>query len=200
MKFLVNFVDFFCFAFYIERTSNAVFRFYIWDGEGCFTTSIDTDNFNEYPPWRPDGGYGLNGEDCPVAQIYRSLKVSAEFRQLFADRIQKHFFNGGVMTTNELTKKWNELASVVSIMCDSFYGETLNERTKDVWIPDRPSYIFQQYKNENLWSDYKAPVIVPHGGNVTSGFSVAIHDPNFAGTIYYTTDGSDPRESPPPGC
>ena len=176
-----------------ERTSNAVFRFYIWDGEGCFTTSIDTDNFNEYPPWRPDGGYGLNGEDCPVAQIYRSLKVSAEFRQLFADRIQKHFFNGGVMTTNELTKKWNELASVVSIMCDSFYGETLNERTKDVWIPDRPSYIFQQYKNENLWSDYKAPVIVPHGGNVTSGFSVAIHDPNFAGTIYYTTDGSDPR-------
>jgi len=135
----------------------------------------------------------LNGEDCPVAQVYRSLKASPEFRLLFADRIQKHFFNNGVMTETKLTEGWEKLAVNMRVMYDSYFGGALSERTKDVWIPQRPTYIFQQYTAENLWTDFKAPTFDKYGGDVPAGFDVVLHNPNFAGDIYYTTDGSDPR-------
>ena len=177
-----------------ERSSNGVFRFYIWDAEGACATPIDTDNFNEYPPWRPGGGYGLNGEDCPIAQIYRSLKSTPEFRLLYADRAQKHYFNNGSMMEANLTETWEKLAVKMRVMYDSFFGGALSERAKNVWIPQRRYYVFQQLSNENLWPDTKAPDFNQHGGVFDPGFNVVINNPNSAGTVYYTTDGTDPRQ------
>jgi len=72
-------------------------------------------------------------------------------------------------------------------------GGSLNVQTRTYWIPNRRTYIFQQFNNENLWPDTQAPYFNKPGGEVSSGFNLAIYKKSAAGTIYYTLDGSDPR-------
>jgi hypothetical protein len=50
------------------------------------------------------------------------------------------------------------------------------------------------FKSQGLWPNTVAPVFGQHGGNVTTGFSLSITNPNGASaTVYYTTNGIDPR-------
>ncbi|MEX2186391.1 MAG: lamin tail domain-containing protein [Pirellulales bacterium] len=60
------------------------FKFYMWDSEWSLGMQSDV-NSNQV-------GVG-NG----VAQPYGLLRANAEFRLQFADRLQKHFFNGGAL-------------------------------------------------------------------------------------------------------
>ena len=181
-----------------ERSSNGVFRFYVWDAEGCFfnnnLNTIDKDAFNQNPALIAGGGKGLNGEDTPIANIWQSVKQSPEFQLLFADRIQKHYFNNGCMMESNLISEWNKLENIIKPMFESFFTDTFDDRTRTQWIPQRRPYIFQQFKNENLWPDTHAPYFNKYGGTVTSGFQVVIYNTNSAGTVYYTIDGSDPRQ------
>ncbi|MCK5851668.1 chitobiase/beta-hexosaminidase C-terminal domain-containing protein [bacterium] len=180
-----------------ERSDSGVFRFYVWDAEGCFFNNglngIDKDAFNQNPALKEGGGEGLNGEDTPIANIWQSVKRSAEFRLLFADRIQKHYFADGCMMDSKLTQAWNELETIIIPMFESFFPDTFDARTKTEWIPQRRSIVFQQFKNETLWPDTHAPYFNKHGGAISSGFQAAIYNTNSAGSIYYTTDGTDPR-------
>ncbi|MCK5852788.1 lamin tail domain-containing protein [bacterium] len=181
-----------------DRSTNGIFRFYVWDVEGCCYNgnSINVDGFNQHPLWQSGGGEGLNGENTPIANIWRKIRASQDFRLLFADRIQKHFFDNGCMTENKLVEEWNKLETVMRPMYSYFFGGTLDTRTRTSWIPQRRHYLFQQFKNENLWPDTHAPYFNRHGGVITSGFEVVIYNTNLvaAGTIYYTLDGNDPRQ------
>ena len=171
--------------------------FYVWDAEGScyFGNAINVDSFNQNPSWQPGGGTGLNGENTPIANIFQALKPSSEFRLLFADRIQKHYFNNGCMSPG---KPYPNLAETRKMLCHqcflSFFGGSLDVRTRTQWIPQRRPYVFQQFSNENLWPNTRAPYFNQHGGIVNSGFEVVINNTNSAGTIYFTTDGSDPRQ------
>jgi len=177
-----------------ERSENGLFRFYVWDAEGSFYNGneITIDSFNQNPGWQPNGGAGLNGENTPIANIYRRLRYSVEFRLLFADRIQKHYFNNGCMIKSNLLKTWFELEDIMRPMLNSFFGESFDIFTRK-WIDRRRAYVFRQFINENLWPDTRAPYFNQHGGLISSGFEVVIHNTNSSGTIYYTIDGSDPR-------
>jgi len=179
-----------------ERSDSGLFRFYVWDAEGSFFNGNDIakDSFNQNPAWQPGGGTGLNGENTPVAIIFQALKSSAEFRLLFADRIQKHYFNNGCMIQANLISEWNKLETIMKPMFSAFFGGWYDDRTRTQWIPQRRPYVFQQFSNENLWPDTHAPYFNQHGGLISSGFEVVIYNTNSAGTIYYTTDGSDPRQ------
>jgi len=181
-----------------ERSDSGLFRFYVWDAEGCFfnngLNNIDKDAFNQNPALKAGGGEGLNGEDTPIANIWQSVKESREFRLLFADRIQKHYFNNGCMMESNLISKWNTLEDIIKPMFESFFTNAFDARTRTQWIPQRRPYIFSQFSNENLWPDTHSPYFNRHGGSITSGFQVAIYNTNSAGIIYYTLDGSDPRQ------
>ncbi|MCK5851669.1 chitobiase/beta-hexosaminidase C-terminal domain-containing protein, partial [bacterium] len=178
-----------------ERSDSGLFRFYVWDAEGSFLngSAITVDSFNQNPSYAPNGGKGLNGENVPIANIFQDLKPSSEFRLLFADRIQKHYFNNGCMIQANLINTWQELENIMAPMFTSFFGGSLNVSTRTQWIPNRRPYVFQQFSNENLWPDTHAPYFNQHGGSIPSGFEVAIFNSNSAGSIYYTTDGTDPR-------
>jgi len=181
-----------------ERSTNGTFKFFVWDAEGSFYNgnAIDIDSFNQNPKWQSGGGTGLNGENTPVAAIWRALKASAEFRLLFADRIQKHYFDNGCMIKDNLVTEWNKLEIIMRSMYAAFFGTaygSFNSSTKTSWIPQRRTYLFQQFKNEGLWPDTSAPFFNQHGGAVTSCFEVTISHTNSSGTIYFTADGSDPR-------
>ena len=53
----------------------------------------------------------------------------------------------------------------------------------------------QIQKDDSAASVVEAPVIAPEGGYVTSDPTVTITCPMSDATVYYTTDGSDPKES-----
>src|SRR5205814_8091670 len=50
-------------------------------------------------------------------------------------------------------------------------------------------------RNQNYYPPINPPTFNRQGGNVSSGFQVTLSNPNSGGTIYYTTDSSDPRLS-----
>ena len=97
------------------------------------------------------------------------------------------------MMVPNLTNLWNELGVIMQPMCNYFFGDSFNELVLTNWIPERQPYVFDQFRNEGLWPDISAPYFNQHGGSVTSGFSVVISQTNSSGNIYFTTDGTDPR-------
>jgi len=185
-----------------ERSDNASFKFFVWDAEGSFynrnlptNISITNNSFTQNPIYNQNGGAGLNGENTPIANVFQALKPSSEFKLLFADRIQKHYFDDGCMVENNLVAEWNKLETIMAPMFSSFFpsGGSLDVKTRTEWIPQRRPYVFQQFRDEGFWPDTTAPSFNKHGGSITSNFEVAISNPNSSGNIYFTTDGSDPR-------
>jgi PKD repeat protein len=62
------------------------------------------------------------------------------------------------------------------------------------WFPNRSSRVLQQLRSARLYPTLAAPEFSRHGGEVAPGFSLSMSLPGGGnGTIYYTTDGSDPR-------
>lgn len=124
-----------------------------------------------------------------------------EYKVLLADRIHKHFFNDGAMTPAKniarLQKRVNEVQT-------SFFSEAArwNFRTPATWQGFQDNLLNNQFntltntmiarfKAAGMYPNLVAPVFSQHGGAVLPGFQLAMTAP--AGTIYYTTDGTDPR-------
>jgi len=59
------------------------------------------------------------------------------------------------------------------------------------WFPQRSGVVLAQLRNAGLYPSIDAPVFSQLGGTVPSGFGLVISA--AAGTVYATTDGSDPR-------
>ena len=67
----------------------------------------------------------------------------------------------------------------------------------NTWLPARSAIFLQQLKDADLYPDTDAPAFNQHGGTIPSGFSLIItagENDSQAGTIYFTTDGSDPLQ------
>jgi Lamin Tail Domain/CotH kinase protein/Fn3 associated/Chitobiase/beta-hexosaminidase C-terminal domain len=185
-----------------EKSDTGMFRFTIWDADGIAESWIFGNNceycnitaFDSFPNWTsPTGLNNLAGD--PISEIYRALKTNPDFRQLFADRIHKNYHNGGVMTQSHLIDKWWEVQNEVSSVLP--YQDTY---VPNVFLPNREPYVLLAFENNGLYNrSFGAPVFnvngsYKFGGYVSSTDSFTITDPcNSGGTIYYTTDGSDPR-------
>ncbi|MEC9350438.1 MAG: PKD domain-containing protein, partial [Planctomycetota bacterium] len=62
------------------------------------------------------------------------------------------------------------------------------------WFPNRSSRVLQQLRSAQLYPGLAAPAFSRHGGDVPPGFELGMSLPaGEQGSIYYTTDGSDPR-------
>ncbi|UCE47167.1 MAG: CotH kinase family protein, partial [Phycisphaerales bacterium] len=67
------------------------------------------------------------------------------------------------------------------------------------YMRDRSGIVLDQLRYTDLYPDVEAPVFYingsyQHGGQTSTGDDLTIDNPNPSGTIYYTTDGSDPRK------
>ncbi|MCB1125778.1 MAG: lamin tail domain-containing protein, partial [Verrucomicrobiae bacterium] len=60
------------------------------------------------------------------------------------------------------------------------------------YFPRRSAIVLDQFRSAGLYPVTAAPTIIPAGGVLPPGETVTLSAP--AGTIYYTTDGSDPRQ------
>ena len=146
--------------------------------------------------------------------LHLQLKTNSEYVLHFADHVQKHFFNGGALTPAACTARYQKRMDEISmaIIAESArwgdYKSSTKARTKDDdWLPannwvknnffnaspsTRTAVVLSQLKTAGLFPSVSAPVFSQFGGQVNSGYSLVITA--AAGTIYYTTDGSDPRQ------
>jgi hypothetical protein len=189
-----------------ERSENSKWRFSIWDAEGteqwyfgadcakCADTAFD--KFPSYltPPM------GLNAGDWPICRIYRALKTNPNFRQLFADRIHRHYKNNGIMSTARILTTWNDTVNEIKPVLPAYDGVLPPSFVGTVFLPKREPYVLTAFQTNGLYNlALGAPVFnvngsYKFGGYVSTSDTFTMTDPcSSGGTIYYTTDGSDPR-------
>ncbi len=188
-----------------RRSNDGKLTFSIWDAEGLAETwefgsngeSMYKTAFENFPSWTsPTGLNNLTWE--PISQLYRALKANPEFRQLFADHVHRYFRNDGILTKPHLLAKWWEVFAEVS----GALPETSAFPARyvpDTFIPKREPHVLTAFANNNLFSTtFGYPIFhingsYQHGGYVSSGSTLTITQSTPSGTLYYTTDGSDPR-------
>lgn len=163
-----------------ERISESKFRFVLWDAElalGLYGYPVTANTFNNREAL---------ANSSEIATLYKKLKANREFRLLFADRIQKHFFNGGALMDANILARFETLRQVVSgvipIMADHI---------PNYWVPQRREIVLEDLANAGLRSTVVAPAFNQNGGDVPVGFNLEMSAP--AGRIYYTLNGIDPR-------
>ena len=142
--------------------------------------------------------------------IFYTLMNYEDFRVLFRDRAYKHLYNDGVLTPVKAgalydarmteiytaviaeTARWQPGSSVSPLPWDRDQ-EWVNEWNylKNTYFPGRTAVLLNQLRAHPNWWPVEPVVMNQHGGSVATGFVVTLTAP--AGSIYYTTDGSDPR-------
>jgi len=139
-----------------------------------------------------------------LVRVYTKLRENPEFRLRYADHVRRHFFNGGTLTPARAAAIWeiraNEIFTAIigeSARWGDFRRATLPFTRDDEWqqehnrllnsyFPTRTDFVVNLLRTNDLYPDTDAPDYSQAGSQVT------ITAP--AGTIYYTTDGSDSRE------
>ncbi len=214
-----NFIDYMIFNFYIGNKDwdknnwiaarNRVeqiygFRFFAWDAE---TSMLDV----------KENLLSMNNGGNPTG-FFTNLKKSSEFKMKLADRLQKHFFNGGALTPEATLERYNKLAAEINLAIigesarwgdyrrdvhtnpstakfslltrnDHWLPEVSNQINK--YLPQRSNIVLEQFKNAGLFPSLEAPVFSHYGGKIESITDLGMTAKS--GDIYFTTNGSDPR-------
>ncbi len=68
------------------------------------------------------------------------------------------------------------------------------ERLLQNYFPERSGIVLGQLRDAGLFPTIGAPEFSQFGGIVPAGAAITLTNPNASGTIYFTLDGSDPRE------
>ena len=170
----------------------AAWELYSWDGERTLEGQTQSST-----PLDPMGVRG-------------TLEGNPEYLIRFADRLQKHFFNEGALTPTKTASRWAKYAADLdrAIIAESArWGDhrgtlytrdnqwlTEQNRLYTSYFPVRTTNVFNNYSS--LFPSVDAPVFTvngsnQHGGEIPSGGTLSATA--TSGTIYYTTDGTDPR-------
>ena len=118
--------------------------------------------------------------------FYRRLTTDPEFMQAYIDKW--HEMRRGPWTNEAMTALVDAQAAEITATVAARSGVTAsawtaNLTTMKTWMTQRADAMDQLYT--------RPPSFSHPGGSVAVGFSVTLTAP--AGTIFYTTDGSDPR-------
>ncbi|NQT89149.1 CotH kinase family protein, partial [bacterium] len=168
------------------RAPGEGFKFISWDAENTLRGVND---------------WTTRTHDNSPEFFHRKLTENPEYRLLFADRLQKHLFNGGVLTPEVAAAMWMERADEIDM---AVIGESarwgdyrrdvhvsgtayLYDRD-DFWIPEqqrllvdyfpvRTGKVLQQFRAAGLFPNLVAPSFSQHGGTIESGFELTVAAP-----------------------
>ncbi|MEM7532868.1 MAG: lamin tail domain-containing protein [Chloroflexota bacterium] len=175
------------------------------DPDGVFNPVIYYNLWGTLPNEDLTGWGGLHG-------IFDSLWDSgnADFRVLVADRIANAFFShgefSGALTTAGAQGRFDEWRGVIG---QSILAETarwINDpnlpntwlnymNSRSTFVGQRSPTVLQQLRNRGYFP-VEPLTFTPDGGWVSNSgnIQVTINDPNSNSLVFYTTDGSDPRQ------
>jgi len=182
-------------------------RFYSLDVE----RTLESNNHNTINP------------DPDPTGLFDCLDDIEEFRVRFGDRVQKHLSQGGVLTPERNAERWVRLADEIelavvaesarwgdyrrdvhpyewgpfSLYTRDDHWTPAKNRVLDEYFPRRTEIVLEQFRSRGLYPSLDAPAFlvdgVPqHGGPATLGGNLTLQAP--AGVIWYTLDGTDPRQ------
>ncbi len=168
-----------------RRVDGAKWYFHSWDAEGMFGRGLGENRVNQT-------GGTLGGLIADLRQI-------EEFRVRYADRIQKHFFNDGLLTPEANIERLNRLAAPIDRAVvgesarwgDGRYDQVNPARTRDDhWLPrleslrtdyflKRGDRVLNQFVNADLYPSISAPVFQingenQYGGSIDSGGTLSM--------------------------
>lgn len=195
-----------------SRTGDHGFRFFVWDAEHTFL-EVNEDRTGPFPA-------GNEFETSNPQWLWQQCLENADFRMLVADHIHRYFFNGGLLTAANVADRFQRRAAEIesAVIGESArWGDTeagfpmgtpprLNAQGEllagplnrdDDWrveigrilkeyIPRRSDVVLAQLYSHGLVPE----VAVPQASS--NGSTVILASP--AGEIFYTLDGSDPRQ------
>ncbi len=140
--------------------------------------------------------------------LHEQLAVSRHYRERFADAVQRHLFNGGVLSPERALARHDARAAEieVAILAESArWGDARRSdpfdqadwlsavETTRRWIRGRREVLLQQLRARGWIPALEAPAFQPSGGETGPGSAVTFQS-GSGGTVYYTLDGSDPRD------
>jgi hypothetical protein len=193
----------------VEGSVGNGFLFFAWDSErhglnGLSSQSVNVDVTTKNTTLGP-------------TFLNRNMIDHPDYKLRFADRVHKHLLHGGELTPEEVADSWNDFANIVypGLIGESARWGDLHtsrpevregnwqrqlDRENETWIPRRTDILLTQLDRRKFYStDTLYPELVPFGGVVEpkSTFTINVarlkEGTTFEGTIYYATDGIDPR-------
>jgi len=164
-----------------------------------------------------DRSIGQQWRHFNPAWLHIRLTANPEYFMKFADRVNKYFSNGGILTTTPNIQRWVERANQIdlAIIAESArWGDAKRgtPRNKDDWegqndymlntfFPARTQIVLNQMRSVHMFPDTAIISFDPFGGEISDNFELVMLQSNgTSGTIYYTIDGSDPRASEAPAA
>jgi hypothetical protein len=181
----------------IFRNPSGKVKYMTWDSEVTWIEGAD-----DYL-----GEDNARGETNLIMLLFRKLMANSDFRMEFTDRIYTHLFNDGALTVANSTARWMRLNNTIdpAIVAESArWGDARYETpiTRDDWLAARDDVLIQMGENVTKfltirlddygwYPEFNPPTFNRPGGLVPVGFDLTMK--SVTGTIYYTTDGTDPR-------
>ncbi|MDI6447962.1 lamin tail domain-containing protein [Anaerobaca lacustris] len=169
-----------------ERSETGQWKFFVWDAEGTFVSSqLQVDRFAE-----------LNGQSNANGILFRALKANPGFRRLFADRLYKHFYNGGALTEENVRGRFLEMREELRTVIGNMDSYIITG-----WTPNRQQVFIDACRREGLYT-FDGPTFAVNGlpqqgGHVAAGGLLGLTAPRNDMTVYYTVDGADPAGDSP---
>ena len=181
-----------------RRDPPGKFEFFIWDGErtleGLDVNSMDFDD-DRSPP-----------------RLFHKLSENPEFRLLFADRVHRLFFNGGVLTPGPAARRYQALAKSIekAVLAEAARWGSYRldvqqyktgpyerytpqahwspevHRLLTEYFPGRSAIVLAQFQARGLYPRVPAPE-----GRREGAYRILI--PPEGAACYYTIDGTEPR-------
>ncbi len=151
---------------------DAPWRIYSWDAERVLEdvgTSV----------------LGTNNDDRP-SRLFHNLRQSEEFRILFADRLQKHLFNGGALTPDAAEQRWMDYGNLLDL---AVIGESARwgDYRRDVHSSSNGPY--ELYTRNDHWIPEQQRLLTTHfpyrTGNVLNQYLGYNLYPKVSGSAFY---------------
>jgi len=150
--------------------------------------------------------------------LHHKLSMNREYRIRFIDRAYQLMEGNGILTEDRNLERLNRRAAEIQTAIlgesarwgDSNSGEPLTrdehwepqvEEIRNMFFPNRGDILIDQLKVADLYTPMDPPRILREGVELwddtiagAAGLVLTLENTNGYGSLYYTLDGSDPRE------
>lgn len=141
--------------------------------------------------------------------LFATLLQNPDFRMQLADRMYQHLFNGGALTDAQAQTRWlhqNHTLEEAIVGEIARWGDARPKPpTQEEWrkaqdevaqrMKGAAGRFITMAREAGYYPELDPPIFSQEGGLVETGFTLNMSLPKLSqgGTIYYTTDSSDPR-------